>query len=245
MAELKCPVCMLYMTPPIPMCENGHCICNTCRQKESRCPTCGQQILNSRCCILENIVQKIKYRCQYHKEGCEYECGGNEIGSHEAQCPHRPFRCPFSEGTTICCWKGQMSVMWDHIKCDHSLQSVTVSQGRCTIKLDCSGPRVTRIALSAWGEIFVLVSRVMSYNLYCCVLYVGPRAKGSLYTYTVTVSKRGRSARSSVTICHGTKTYFIDVQRIFRNPDCAVFPYTMWNRCVDAHNKLSCEVEIR
>jgi E3 ubiquitin-protein ligase SIAH1 len=245
MAELECPVCMLYMTPPIPLCVNGHSICNACRQKVDQCPTCRQQFLNSGCSILENIIQKIKYSCQYYKEGCKYESAVNDIALHEARCPHRPFRCPFAEDTTICCWKGQMSVMWDHIKCEHSSQSATASQGRFTITLDCSGSRPTRMALSACGETFIMVSRVISFDLYCCVLYVGPCTKGSLYNYTVTVSRRGRRARSSITICQATKSYFIDVQRMFRNSDCAVFPYTMWNRCVDAHNKLSCEVEIR
>jgi E3 ubiquitin-protein ligase SIAH1 len=245
MEELKCPVCRMYMTPPIPMCQNGHNICNTCRQKVNQCPTCSYQFVKSRCWILENIVQKIKYRCQYYKEGCEYESAGNDIGFHEAHCSHRPFRCPFADGTTVCCWKGQMSVMWDHIQCEHSSQCTTSSQGKCTITLNCSGPRPSRIALSAWGETFFVVSRVISFDLYCCVLYVGPRTKGSLYSYTLTVSRRGRCARSSATVCHVTKSYFIDVQRIFRNPECAVFPYLIWSRCADSHKKLSCEVEIR
>jgi E3 ubiquitin-protein ligase SIAH1 len=41
--ELKCPVCVEYMMPPIPMCQNGHNICNTCRQKVNQCPTCKEE----------------------------------------------------------------------------------------------------------------------------------------------------------------------------------------------------------
>jgi hypothetical protein len=138
-----------------------------------------------------------------------------------------------------------MSVMWDHIEHTHSSQCTTASHGRFTIGLDCSRSRPTSVALSALGETFFMVSRVMSTNLYCCVMYVGPRTNGSLYNYTVTISRRGRRARSSSTVCLATKSYFIDVQRIFRNPDCAMFPYTMWNSCADADKKLSCEVQIR
>ena len=246
MAELKCPVCMRYMTPPIPMCKNGHNICNTCRQEMNQCPSCRQQFLESRCWILENIIQKIQYRCQYYKKGCEFlSTAGYDIAFHEAHCPHRPFRCPFADGATVCCWRDELSVMWDHIQRKHSSQCATAAQGKCTFTLNCSGHRSSRIALSAWGETFFLVSRVINYDLYCCVLYVGPRTKGSSYSYTVTVSRRGRCARKSATVCHVTKSYFTDVQNIYRNPDCAVFPYGIWNRCADLHMKLSCEVEIR
>jgi E3 ubiquitin-protein ligase SIAH1 len=246
MGELKCPVCMRYMTPPIPMCVNGHNICNTCRQKMNQCPTCRQGFSESRCWILENILQKIQYRCKYYVKGCEFvSTAGLNIACHEANCPLRPFRCPFADGTTSCSWTGEMNVMWNHIQRQHSSQCATASQGRCTFTLNCSGLRPSRMALSAWGETFFVVSRVINFDLYCCVLYVGPRVKGSTYSYTVTVSRRSRCARKSATVCQVTKSYYIDVQDIFRNPDCAVFPYVIWTRCADLDKKLSCEVEIR
>jgi hypothetical protein len=138
-----------------------------------------------------------------------------------------------------------MSVMWNHIERKHSSQCFVAAQGKCTLTLNCSGPRPSRIAVSAWGKIFFVVSRVINFDLYCCVLYVGPRTRASSYNYTVTVSRRGRNGRRSTTVCHDTQSYFTDVQNIFRNPDCAVFPYVVWNRCADPHKKVSCEVEIK
>jgi len=104
--ELECPVCMEYMTSPIPMCTNGHNICNTCKPKVDHCALCREQLSESRCWLLENIIEKIKFRCQYYTEGCEFITTAQFIKSHEAGCPDRPFDCPFSVvGTKNFCWK--------------------------------------------------------------------------------------------------------------------------------------------
>ena len=94
--EFKCPVCVEYMMPPIPVCQNGHNICNTCRQKVNQCPNCTQMFLESRCWLLENVIQKNKYRCQYYNEGCDFVSTAHFIKSHEAECRDLPFNCPFS-----------------------------------------------------------------------------------------------------------------------------------------------------
>jgi len=243
MGELKCPVCMRYMTPPIPMCQNGHNVCSTCRQEMNQCPTCRQGFLESRCWILENIIQKIQYRCQYYVKGCEFvSTAGIDIASHEAHCPLRPFRCPFADDTTVCCWRGEMSAMWNHIQRQHGSQCVTAARGKCTFTLNCSGPHLSRMALSAWGETFFVVSRVINFDLYCCVLYVGPEEKASEYKYRIILT---RPSCSHMTLYLPTQPYFVDTEALFRNMDCAIFLHGVRSGHGYGFTGLgSCEVQI-
>ena len=81
-------------------------------------------------------------------------------------------------------------------------------------------------------------------DLYCCVLYVGPETRASSYSYCMTVESTDGSAYA--TVCLPVKSYFADVERLFRNRECAVFSYVIWNRCHRelSSNKVSLEVEI-
>jgi len=227
--ELKCPVCEEYMTPPIPMCQNGHNVCNTCRQKVKWCPICRGQFSESRCWLLENIIGKLKFRCQYNTEGCEFISTAHFINSHEASCPDRPFNCPFSVvGTKTFCWKGHMKCMWSHILDEHGPLAV---QGNCQffLTVDCAGPGPFHLALSARGEIFAVVFRMINKDLCCCVQYVGPQERASLYKYWVAIATKDRSLFA--TVCLPTESYFVNVETLFRNQECVVFSYAFWNRC--------------
>ena len=230
LAELKCPVCVVeYMTPPIPMCQNGHNICNTCRQKVKKCPTCRQQFLESRCWLLENIIQKIKYCCQYSTKGCEFVSTAQFIKSHEAHCPDRPFKCPFSVVVAKnVCWGGHISGMWDHILDKHKALTVP-GEPKFVFTVDCAGPGPLHRALHAWGDTFFMVCRVINRDLYCCVLYVGPEKWASLYNYSMTIMKRNEDGYA--TVCLPTKAYLVDVELLFETRECAVFSYALWNRC--------------
>jgi hypothetical protein len=240
--ELKCPVCDEYMTPPIPMCQNGHNICNTCRQRVNQCPTCRQQFLQSRCWLLENIIQKMKRRCQYYEEGCKFVSTSQFVKSHEADCPDRPFDCPFSVVVTKnFCWRGHISYMWAHMVRHETLS--LQGEGKFVFTVDCAQPVPLHRALHARDENFFLVCRVINMDLYCCVLYVGPQESASQYTYWVTILTRDGFGYAKV--CLPTKSYLADVETLFRNRDCAVFSYVMWNRCRCVYSStVSCEVEI-
>nr|CAI5853826.1 unnamed protein product [Callosobruchus analis] len=54
--NLKCPVCMDYMTNEIYFCGNGHSVCGQCNQKQSNrtCPVCRGNMLDSRNFGMEN-----------------------------------------------------------------------------------------------------------------------------------------------------------------------------------------------
>ena len=174
--EFKCPVCVEYMMPPIPVCQNGHNICNTCRQKVNQCPNCTQMFLESRCWLLENVIQKNKYRCQYYNEGCDFVSTAHFIKSHEAECRDLPFNCPFSVVVTKnSCWRGHISGLWSHILCKHT--ALAEPKEKFVLTVDCAEPGPLHRALHAKCETFLMVCRVINVDLYCCVLYVGPQER--------------------------------------------------------------------
>ena len=70
LSQLECPVCMEYMRPPIMLCENGHNICNICKQEVPHCPTCRQQFSNTRNVALEKVAIEVNYPSTYRNYGC-------------------------------------------------------------------------------------------------------------------------------------------------------------------------------
>ncbi|KDR06088.1 E3 ubiquitin-protein ligase SINAT5 [Zootermopsis nevadensis] len=91
---------------PIPMCENGHSVCKTCRQNLLNCPVCREQFSNMRCFLLENMTRKMRHPCKYYNRGCPKAFYLQRSEKHEDQCQHQPFKCPFqlqqrSEGSAF------------------------------------------------------------------------------------------------------------------------------------------------
>ena len=70
---LECPVCLVPPTStPIYRCDNGHILCNTCRNKVKICPECRIALGNLRCLTSEKIVTamlpkvlRINYKTYY------------------------------------------------------------------------------------------------------------------------------------------------------------------------------------
>jgi hypothetical protein len=240
---LKCPVCKRYMMPPIPLCKNGHSLCSTCRQKVDKCPTCRQQFLKARSRLLDTIVKKIKYRCKYHEEGCQFISKSNSIKFHEFYCPHRPFSCPFSVVVTKdLCWSGQVRLMWDHIRNNHADLTLP-GEEKFVFIVDCTGPGESHRAFYVHDETFFVIGRLINGDLCCCVLYAGLQERASRYNYKVTI--KGRRGRDYATVCLPTESYLVNVETLFRNRGCAVFAHTLWNRCSEFSNAVSCEIEIQ
>lgn len=57
---LECPVCLEYMTPPITMCSSGHSVCQACRPRLTRCPTCRRPLLGIRNYALEHLARDLQ-----------------------------------------------------------------------------------------------------------------------------------------------------------------------------------------
>jgi E3 ubiquitin-protein ligase SIAH1 len=243
--DLECPVCLECMVPPIVICKSGHNICSTCRQKLQNCPTCREPFSSVRCIALENFARYAKYPCKFRESGCEEAVLMENIASHQAECPHRHYRCPFSiMKNKICSWEGHVTKIENHIRSKHTEPGNTRSvRGKYKIiiphvdtKCECYQ------AIFSLGEIFFLYTRITENNMCFCILYVGPKEKAPSYRYRITMNKPDMSASASA--CHVTCSHLSDVEEIFRKGDCAVFYHEFAKKCMNKKKCLVTECEI-
>jgi hypothetical protein len=118
--------------------------------------------------------------------------------------------------------------MWDHICYKHDLSTIP-EKGKFDLYLDPSQPGPLHRAFYALDETFFMVCRVINKDLYCCFLYVGPEEWASRYKYSVTIKTIDGSGYATVGL--PTKSYFVDVETLFRKRECAVFSYLVLDRC--------------
>ncbi|XP_023310309.1 uncharacterized protein LOC108904347 [Anoplophora glabripennis] len=83
----ECPICKDYMLPPIHQCVAGHVVCNACKDKVEKCPSCEGAYTGTRNYILEEVVENIVLPCQFVTERCPFRAGVKRIASHETECP--------------------------------------------------------------------------------------------------------------------------------------------------------------
>lgn len=108
--ELECPVCLEYMTKEIAICNNGHSICQKCKNKlhSNQCPICDTHFTSGRNYALEDIATKITIIC---KDVCTWQSTTKDIKKHEITGNFQKHPCTFYfKG---CPWKGKE----EHIEC--------------------------------------------------------------------------------------------------------------------------------
>jgi E3 ubiquitin-protein ligase SIAH1 len=113
--QLECLVCKELMRPPIRLCNTGHSLCSSCRQKLDDCPTCRQPWSGSRNFCLEGITPSVQYPCAYSQFGCCATFLGKEIAHHEGICEYKMFTCPVSG----CNFTGNYVSTKNHFKLTH------------------------------------------------------------------------------------------------------------------------------
>lgn len=121
LSHLECPVCNMYMLPPIHQCLTGHNICCKCRPKIGQCPTCRGRIENTRNYALESVSAKAKYPCINRMFGCYVVMPGSLIEKHELECTLRTYSCLIQNAA--CSWQGKHSDLLHHLKTVHKLSS--------------------------------------------------------------------------------------------------------------------------
>lgn len=91
----ECPVCFDYVLPPILQCQNGHLVCQACRQMITTCPTCRVQISsNIRNLQMEKLASTVFFPCKYSNYGCNSQLLFKDKPPHEDTCSFRPYSCP-------------------------------------------------------------------------------------------------------------------------------------------------------
>eukprot|EP00092_Neocalanus_flemingeri_P015484 GFUD01016761.1.p1 GENE.GFUD01016761.1~~GFUD01016761.1.p1 ORF type:complete len:331 (-),score=84.94 GFUD01016761.1:47-1039(-) len=93
--KLECPVCYeVPTTTPVPVCPNGHIICNDC--KASQCPTCRSRIFNGKSLLAATVIENIEHSCP--NKGCQTLSSLNQLETHKTVCPYRLVDCPAPAG---------------------------------------------------------------------------------------------------------------------------------------------------
>jgi hypothetical protein len=119
--QLECPVCMVYMRPPIILCEKDHNTCNICRPRVRHFPTCRQQFLNTRYVALEKVAAALKYPCTYRNYG------GREIYSFDLLVDTKRNVSTFHSHVQLISWTLDsvlglvLAAVWRHIWSRHTL----------------------------------------------------------------------------------------------------------------------------
>ncbi|KAL1469847.1 hypothetical protein MTO96_040833, partial [Rhipicephalus appendiculatus] len=114
---LECPVCGDYALPPILQCQNGHHLCNRCRQRVARCPICRAPKDTNRNLALDHLAEMNLFQCKYHSQGCSAALAIAAKQKHEMSCEHGPCSCVLGEEN--CSWTGQPEKLADHILSTH------------------------------------------------------------------------------------------------------------------------------
>ena len=93
--NLECPVCLsLPKSTPIYQCENGHIICNACRERVSHCPQCNMLLGKIRCLTAESFIDSFFIPCPFAKHGCDAWLQHEQEDEHKKSCEFRETRCP-------------------------------------------------------------------------------------------------------------------------------------------------------
>jgi len=106
--KLECPVCMeMPRNGPVPVCPNGHFVCNTC--KEETCPTCRVAMGGARSLLAVTIIESIDHKCKF--DDCQENFALAELEKHEGVCWHRSVFCPH----VVCKEKAPLAKLSEHL----------------------------------------------------------------------------------------------------------------------------------
>lgn len=93
--EVTCPVCkQVPRIIPIPVCPNGHIICQPCLVKLENlmCTTCRVAILpNKFSVVAAGVASKLPHVCRF--QGCKVKMNLSKIKIHELNCKTRHVEC--------------------------------------------------------------------------------------------------------------------------------------------------------
>jgi len=85
------------MDPPVFICEEGHVMCQTCREplkaQDQPCPVCRGKLTETRHLVAEEILEQLpKIKCK--NNGCTFKRADNQlVKKHEDECRERPVKC--------------------------------------------------------------------------------------------------------------------------------------------------------
>ncbi|KAK4881486.1 hypothetical protein RN001_004805 [Aquatica leii] len=191
--ELECPVCNEYMVPPIYQCVTGHSICEICKTQVSNCPSCRENILETRNFSLENLTRFIKYHCKYRDFDCTYVSSSSEIKNHESSCKYGPYDCPFDKFNN-CKWKGKLVDVMNHVQAAHEDNVLDNDFITWPFETEYSDENDENFyVINAHGGVFRLIFKYEGKVFYWSLQYVGPNDEVENYMYELDICDNSQS----------------------------------------------------
>ncbi|XP_072474401.1 E3 ubiquitin-protein ligase siah2-like [Notamacropus eugenii] len=218
----ECPVCFSYVQPPILQCQDGHLLCNPCREKVSSCPTCRGSLTPSiRNLAMEKVASAVPFPCKdttssstvHHMEKPEYE---NKCLYYLSSWQHWPVvvRSSLSWGATdqyedpfhscpcpgsSCEWQGWLVELMSHLQDAH--QDIVVFSGENIIffvndfnMLNHCNWVVIQFCFSC--HFMVVLQRQEKYQVYpqffALVLLIGTRRQAERFAYRLELNGQGK-----------------------------------------------------
>ena len=122
---LECPVCLLTPRNPekIHICSNHHIICENCKPKVQKCPTCRSENFQGKNPLLQKILSALPKICSFAEEGCQVEFepkNGEELEKHLKICQYRQIDCVHNS----CDLKVSFSNLQKHMEENHELDLI-------------------------------------------------------------------------------------------------------------------------
>ena len=242
-SQLKCPVCMEYMVPPIILCVNGHNICDICRPKIPVCPTCRHPFLNATNVALEKLARKVKYPCPYQKYGCDEVFEHDKVREHQHRCRHRPQTCPVYKLPNVKCgWTGSYDDIKKHLMEKHRGDCYEYVDGKYRVVKNIAATMSLSQFVFALNEIFLFRLQANNDTLYAVLLYIGPAENAAKYKYKVEFVNKDDT--EGVTVMHLTRSFDKTLNDIFKSGICGKLHYGVVSRLTDEMSKLKFKIEI-
>ncbi|XP_036611588.1 E3 ubiquitin-protein ligase SIAH2-like [Trichosurus vulpecula] len=178
----ECPVCFKYVLPPILQCQAGHLVCNPCRQKLSRCPTCRGSLTPSiRNLAMEKVASAVLFPCK------------DATAEHEnplCSCP-----CPGSS----CEWQGCLEELMSHLNHAHK-DIVTISGKNITFFADnfnVPTHNIWVVMQSCLGHDFMVVlerrDKFQDHpQFFATVLFIGTKEQAENFAYRLELNGNGQ-----------------------------------------------------
>jgi hypothetical protein len=235
-------VCKEYSKPPIRLCENGHTICNICRYKVTKCPTCRAAFVNTRNLALEDLAAQVMYPCKYRSYGCTETFKHYKIFGHEAICRYSPQVCPVTKlAIGNCSWTGIYSDIKGHLKENHLEVCCEYVEGDFKYICYLNDMKFFRF-IFAYNEIFFSLFLEKDSVFYADLQYVGPSENAAKYKYKVEFVNKDDT--EGVTVMHLTRSAGDNLNEFYRSSKCAKLHYDVVNRLRDEQGYLKFKLEI-
>ncbi|KAB0346206.1 hypothetical protein FD755_024149 [Muntiacus reevesi] len=220
----ECPVCFDYVLPPILQCHNGHLVCNDCRRKLTRCPTCRDPLTSIRNLAMEKVAVSVLFPCKYASFGCEITMSPTEKAGHEEHCEFRPCCCPCPGG--VCGWQGSVNAVVPHLRQNH--ESIITLQGEAVIflaiSINISGVLDWLMMQSCFGFHFMIIlEKLETYDghqkFFAVVQLIGTQEQAKNFTYRLELNGNRRRLTWEAT----PLSIYESVETAIMNSDCLIF----------------------